>query len=359
MLAELFSPLWSGEIKVNPSPSTRNYRNKMEFSFMHQVAAKNEDGTLTFANAFGMKQAGRWDKALDLEECGIFSEKAGPLLKSVREWAHSSGEEFYDLRRHNGSLRHLLVREGKNTGEALVVLFSAKPLKDNAPFIKAVEAVYPDAGIFWALNAGVSDVAAAAELRHLQGPQFLRETLNVGGKTIEARISPRSFFQTNTNAAALIYSHARAYAQKLQPKVLYDLYGGAGMFSLACFDYAQKCICVECVPDSVSDGRANAALNHADIEFHVSATEDFLQYPPGDMAEAFCIADPPRAGMHPKAVAALLASPPPKLLYVSCNPKSLERDLKALGQRYRIEYIEGFDLFPHTPHVETVAALTL
>ncbi len=357
-LAELFSPFWQGAVKVNPSPSCRHYRNKMEFSFVHQVASKNEDGTLFFANTFGLKLAGRWDKALDLEECGIFSEKAAALFKAVREWAVASGEEFYDLRRHTGSLRQLLVREGKNTGDALVVLYTAKPLPDLKPFILAIEAAYPQAGIFWGLNDGLGDVALAKDLQHLQGPEFLRETLPLDGNNIEARISPRSFFQTNTNAAALIYSLARRYAEKLRPQVIYDLYGGAGMFSLACRDYAQKCVCVECVPDSVADGKANAGLNGAEIEFHVATTEDFLKSPPPDLSASLCIIDPPRCGLHPKALSALVKNPPANLLYVSCNPKALERDLKELIQSYKIEFIEGFDLFPHTPHVETVAALT-
>jgi len=357
-LAELFAPLYPGEITVSPSPQTKFYRNKMEFSFVHQVASKNEDGTLVFESAFGLKAAGRWDRAINLSQCGIFSEKAGALIESVRRWAAESGEEFYDLRKHTGSLRQLLVREGKNTGDFLAALYCAKPVKDEAGFIRSVTDVYPQASVLFGINDGLSDIAATNEFKLLSGPGVLSEKILLDGKTLSARISPRSFFQTNTNAATKLYQVARNMAEKLRPQTMFDVYGGAGLFSLACRDFAEKCVCVEISPDSIADGQANAQLNNADITFHTASAEVFLAAPPEEFKNSFCVIDPPRAGLHPKAVKGLLAAPPPQLLYISCNPKALAHDLKALAQNYRIDSIEGFDLFPHTDHVETVAALS-
>ncbi|MDD2773622.1 MAG: 23S rRNA (uracil(1939)-C(5))-methyltransferase RlmD [Elusimicrobiales bacterium] len=359
-LEELFAPFWKNPITVRPSPQTRFYRNKMEFSFARQVAKRNDDGSLEFETAFGLKSAGRWDRVVNLSECGIFSLRSGELIAAVRKWAHKSGEEFYDLRKRTGSLRQLLCREGKNTGEMMFALYCAKSLGDDRAFADTILKIHLNATVLCGINDGLSDVAHTREFRVLSGSGVMAEKISAGDKTISVKISPRSFFQTNTNAAAMLYTLARNMAREIRPPVIYDLYGGAGLFSIACSDFAQKCVCVESVADAVFDGRANAGANGAgNVEFHTVSAEEFLSAPRPELKEAFCIADPPRSGFHPKALAGLIENKPPRLLYISCNPESLARDLKALTQSYRIDFVEGFDLFPHTPHVETAAALSL
>lgn len=351
-------------VKVTPSPKTQYYRNKMEFSFSHQVA-RRLDGpppSLEFENRFGLKMKGRWDKAIDLQECFLMSPGVGPLLAEVRGWAAEEGLAYYDLRKHTGSLRHLMLREGKNTGRKMAVLFTTECDFEKDDFLEAVESVWPDATVLHAVNKQLSDVAITDELSILSGEGCIEERLCVKTpsvcKDIRFRISHKSFFQTNSYATALLYSRVAELVEGLAPEVLYDLYGGSGGFSFACGHAAKKCISVESVAEAVADGKVNAMLNGVEgVEFICSTVENYLQAAP-EMSSSLVLLDPPRAGLHPKALAAILKAAPPHILYVSCNPKSLARELQAFSQSYRMDLLEGFDLFPHTEHVEALALLT-
>lgn len=363
-MAGLFADLWQGEWYMTPSPETLRYRNKLELSFSHQVASKtgNPEQPFIFENRVGQKAKGRWDKAFDMKDCLLFDEKIGPLAESVRLWAQKNNYSYYDLRRHEGMLRHLLLRRGINTGEMLVTLFVREMPRDTAGFVAAVTAVYPDATVCIGVNAALSDVASAPEIIALKGSGRITEKLTIGGYgepvTMTVSISPRSFLQTNTKATELLYGRIRSLAAALSPSVIFDLYGGAGTISMACAGLAKKYVCVESVPDAVADGKANAARNgNAAIEFVCSKMEDYIggmEFPP----DGLVILDPPRCGLHPKVTKRLLEQKPRHILYISCGPANLARDLKALVQSYRIDGIEGFDLFPHTEHFEVVARLS-
>ncbi|HOX23451.1 MAG TPA: 23S rRNA (uracil(1939)-C(5))-methyltransferase RlmD, partial [Elusimicrobiales bacterium] len=358
--------LWDAPVEVRPSPDIFAYRNKMEFGFSHQVRAKNEDGSYLFEDCLGMKSKGRWDKAVDLQECRLCEDSAASLLAAVRVWAADNSLAYYDLRRHTGFLRHLVLRRGVGTGRHLVALLTAPGELPAESFVQAVRGVYSDAGVLWGVNHSVSDVAASPELKILAGPEFITEKIaqsaagGLGALETEFKITLRAFFQTNTRAASLLYAHVRGQAFRGGCSVCFDLYGGSGAISLMLRDVADKCVCVETVADAVEDGRVNAAANGAgNIEFVNAKVEDYLPQAVAALPDACVVLDPPRAGLHARAIGALLESRPQSIIYVSCNPDALARDLKALAQSYKIDSIVGFDLFPHTVHVESVAVLQL
>jgi 23S rRNA (uracil1939-C5)-methyltransferase len=355
-----------GKISVFPSPEIFFYRNKMEFGFSHQVKRSENRVPLEFEDKFGLKEKGRWDKALDLTECRIFSPSAPELFSSVRNWAQKNELAYYDLRKHTGFLRHLLVREGKNTGEKMVVLFTAEGDLDNDGFLQTLEKSYNPTTVLWAKNISVSDVAKSNSMKVLKGEGFIydRLVLSVGKdkpqKEITFKISPQSFFQTNTKATQSLYSRVREIASQSSADILYDLYGGSGGFSMTCHDLFEKCICADISKEAIEDGKTNAKLNAIDsIEFLAEKIEDFMPETLENPAKTLLILDPPRSGLHPKALKRVLSALPAEIIYVSCNPTALSRDLKALSQSYKIDSVEGFDLFPHTRHVETVVKLTL
>ena len=174
------------------------------------------------------------------------------------------------------------------------------------------------------------------------------------------KLSAQSFFQTNTKTAQKMYSRVRGLVKQIAPKIIYDLYGGAGSFSLSCADLCQKSICVESVAPAIYNGLENAKLNGVEnVQFFCSRVEDFVKQHTIEKKDALIILDPPRGGMHPKAVKAVAGSSVKNVLYISCNPVALAAELKTLTQAYQITGVEAFDFFPHSQHIETLVQLKL
>lgn len=373
-LQETLKDFWTEEIPVTVTDEPKNFRNKVELGFCHQVKWRddydkkdpaNKTRPLEFEQALGFKLKGRWDRAVDIEECALFNEKLVPLLSALRVWAENEHLAYYDQRKHTGVLRHLMVREGKNTGETIVVLFVTDDFNERT-FVSAVESVLPDANIMAAVNNGLADTAAPESLRVLKGKDHIFEKIVLSdetGKTVREvtfKLSPQSFFQTNTKTAQKMYSRVRRVVRQIAPKRLYDLYGGAGSFSLSCADLCEKSICVESVAPAIYNGIENAKLNGvSNVQFFCAKVEDFVKEQPIERKDALIILDPPRGGMHPKAAKAVAESGVENILYISCNPVTLANDLKILTRHYEIVNVEAFDFFPHSEHIETFVQLKL
>jgi len=373
-LQETLKDFWTEEIPVTVTDEPKNFRNKVELGFCHQVKWRadydkkdpaNKTRPLEFEQALGFKLKGRWDRAVDIEECALFNEKLVPLLSALRAWAENEHLAYYDQRKHTGVLRHLMVREGKNTGETIVVLFVTDDFNERT-FVAAVESVLPDANIMAAVNNGLADTAAPESLRVLKGKDHIFEKIVLSdetGKTVREvtfKLSPQSFFQTNTKTAQKMYSRVRRVVRQLAPKRLYDLYGGAGSFSLSCADLCEKSVCVESVAPAIYNGIENAKLNGvSNVQFFCAKVEDFVKEQPIERKDALIILDPPRGGMHPKAAKAVAESGVENVLYISCNPVTLANDLKILTRHYEILNVEAFDFFPHSEHIETFVQLKL
>lgn len=373
-LQETLKDFWTHEIPVTITDNPVYFRNKVELGFCHQVKwredykkndPENKTRPLEFEQTLGFKLKGRWDRAVDITECLLFNEKLIPLVQSLRAWAQAENLSYYDQRKHTGVLRHLLVREGKNTGEEMVVLFVTDEFNEKT-FIAAVESVLPNAGIMAAVNTGLSDTAAPESLRVLKGKDHIFEKIilaDTDGNTereVLFKLSAQSFFQTNTKTAQKMYARVRNVVKQIAPKRIYDLYGGAGSFSLCCADLCEKSICVESVAPAVYNGIENAKINKADnVQFFCARVEDFVRTQPLEKKDALIILDPPRSGMHPRAAKAVAESGVNRVLYISCNPVTLANDLKILTPFYEITDVEAFDFFPHSEHIETFVQLKL
>ncbi|MDD6152667.1 MAG: 23S rRNA (uracil(1939)-C(5))-methyltransferase RlmD [Elusimicrobia bacterium] len=373
-LQEILQDFWTEEIPVTVTDEPKNFRNKVELGFCHQVKWRddydkkdpaNKTRPLEFEQTLGFKLKGRWDRAVDIEECALFNEKLVPLLTALRAWAKQENLEYYDQRKHTGVLRHLMLREGKNTGEEIVVLFVTDDFNEKT-FVEAVESVLPNANIMAAVNNGLADMAAPESLRVLKGKDHIFEKIMLtdeSGKTVREvtfKLSPQSFFQTNTKTAQKMYSRVRGIVKQIAPKRIYDLYGGAGSFSLSCADLCEKSVCVESVAPAIYNGIENAKLNGvSNVQFFCARVEDFVKEQPIERKDALIILDPPRGGMHPRAAKAVAESGVENVLYISCNPVTLANDLKILTQHYEILHAEAFDFFPHSDHIETFVQLKL
>ena len=373
-LQEILKDFWTADIPVTITDDPLYFRNKVELGFCHQVKWRadynkkdpaNKTRPLEFEQALGFKYKGRWDRAVEITECLLFNEKLPALLAAVRAWASAENLAYYDARKHTGVLRHLMLRQGKNTGEEIVVLFVTDDFNEKT-FVAAVESVLPNANIMAAVNNGLADTAEPESLRVLKGKDHIFEKIfltDETGKTereVIFKLSPQSFFQTNTKTAQKMYSRVRALVKQLAPKKIYDLYGGAGSFSLSCADLCEKSICVESVAPAIYNGIENAKLNGVtNVQFFCSRVEDFVRQQPIEKKDALIILDPPRGGMHPRACKAVAESGVENVLYISCNPVTLATDLKTLTQHYKILHVEAFDFFPHSEHIETFVQLKL
>lgn len=340
-------------LSVLPSPAIWNYRNKMEFSF-GDVYPPVPGQWLHL----GMKPKGRWYHILDLEECRLPSPEAAPLLAAVRAWAEREKVPPYNSHKKEGQLRHLVLREAKNRPERMVLLVTTTGEIPKESFVAAVKSVYPASTILLGRNAKVSDTAVSDSMETLTGPGHVTETLDFGDGSVDYRISPQSFFQTNTLGAQALYSLLRSWTRELKAELMLDLYCGGGGIALSLAGACRKVVGVESNLAAVADAKANAALNGlTNCDFY-GATVEFLLPSLLDMGPQAAVVDPPRAGLHAAAVKALLDASPSVLFYVSCNPEALGRDMALLAPRYSVDRLVAVDLFPHTDHVETVAWLT-
>ena len=373
-LKEILKDFWSADIPATKTDHPVFFRNKVELGFCRQPiwkepfdkkAKRDKTVPLEFEQTLGFKLKGRWDRAVDIEECYLFDEHLIPLLQAVRTWAKAENLEYYDHRKHTGVLRHIMLRVGKNTGEAIVVLFVTDDIPEKT-FVQAVESVWPEANIMVAVNTGLADTAAPESLRVLKGKDYISEKIILSSpdgkqeREVTFKLSPQSFFQTNTLSAQKMYSRVRALVKEISPKVIYDLYGGAGSLSLSCADLCEKSLCVESVAPAIHNGIENAKINDVkNVQFFCAKVEDFVKQQPLERKDVLIILDPPRSGMHPKAAKAVAESGVKNILYISCNPVTLAADLKILTQYYDVKDVEAFDFFPHTDHIETLVQLKL
>lgn len=364
-LRDLFAAHWNSPIQVTASPVLWHYRNKVDPVFSRKQYDAPPPKDFHRETVLGFKRKGRWFWTLDIQECRIGPAELPALLQAVRTWQRASGLEAFDPRTGAGELQALLVREAKRTGERMVALITRDVPFDAAPFVEAVREAFHPSSIFRGIYQGTADVATAERLELLYGAPAITERLEVPGETetraISFRISPFSFFQTNTLAAERLYGIIRAWAKETAAATLYDLYGGMGGIAFACADLVPQVYSVENVPAASEDGRFNARQNGIDnVTFITEKVKNYLKariadggFGPG----AAAVVDPPREGLTPKALRRLVELAPEHVLYVSCNPKILARELDTLTERYRLESLCAVDLFPHTRHVEAVAAL--
>jgi 23S rRNA (uracil1939-C5)-methyltransferase len=329
------------------APEPYGYRNKMEFTIA-------EPGPV-----LGLHAAERYDVVLDIERCLLQSDTMNALLDEFRREVRSRGLSVWDPQSERGLLRFLTVREGRGTGQAMVnIVASAPDIEALAPVAERLRARVPATiGVLLNVNDRKASVAVGSEEHLLLGRDHLTELLD----GVAFQVSANSFFQTNTVQAERLFAIvAEACALDGRDTVL-DLYSGTGAISLLLARRAARVYGIEVSAAAVGDAIRNAQANGIDnCTFMTGEVRHVL---PGLTSEgvraSVVVADPPRAGFHPKALAALGTLAPARIVYVSCNPATLARDVGDLARRgYRLEWVQPVDMFPQTPHIEAVARLS-
>ena len=351
-LSGLLSPLGAPAPVVHASPQTLYYRNKMEFSFGTSAEAPLH---------LGLKARKSYSRVLDLEECLLLSPETPGLLDAVRRWASRQGLRPYDARDHSGILRHLIVREAKNvpgTPDRMVGLVASPGEIEAASFADAVAESCPASSVWIGRNSKPSDTAIADSILPVTGVPSIVERLRVADRELSFKLSPYSFFQTNTKAAEILYNLIAGWSGASGAKSALDAYAGSGGITLSIAGTVAKVSALEINPEAVADGRENASQNGVgNVRFYEGPSEILLAALL-DTRPDLVVVDPPRAGLMPRALKALLAAPPPHLFYVSCNPATLSRDVASLSLRFRPERLALVDMFPHTEHLESLLWLS-
>ena len=334
---------------ITGSPMTEHYRNKMEFSFGDEV----KDGEL----ALGLHKRNSTYDIVTVEGCRIINDDFSKILRATLDYFKDKDIPYLHKITHEGYLRHLLVRRAQKTGEILVDLVTTTQMDVMLDAWKdallALELEGKIAGILHTYNDSLADVVKNDKTDILYGRDYIEEEL-LG---LHFKISPFSFFQTNSLGAEVLYSKARDYIGTTKDKIVFDLYSGTGTIAQILAPVAKKVVGVEIIEEAVVAARQNAEFNGlSNCEFiaddvlkaldNINETPDLIML------------DPPRDGIHPKALEKIIDYGVNNIVYISCKPTSLARDLEMLQARgYKVEKACCVDMFPNTVHIETIVAL--
>ena len=340
------------DFTVQNSPCIEGYRNKMEYSF----GDDGIDGNLSL----GMRKMNSFYEVVTSKDCNIVDKDYQKIVNGTLNYFKSKGTKFYHKKTQQGTLRHLVVRKGHFTNEIFINLVTANKtdssfhIGDWIDVLLNLELESKIVGITHSVNYSVGDVVQADEFYVLYGYDFFTDKLF----DLKFKISAFSFFQTNSAGAEKLYSIVKDFPGNIQDKTIFDLYCGTGTIAQVLSRNAKKVIGVEIVEEAIIKARENAKLNNIEnCEFIVGDVLKVVEEI--DEKPEIIVVDPPRNGIHQKALEKIIAFGAEKIIYISCKPTSLTRDLKILFEHgYKMEKITSLDMFPRTYHVETVALLS-
>ncbi len=323
-----------------------NYRNKMEFSF-HRIG----DGAFTL----GLHRRGHFDDIFDLEYCHLQTELANGLVNWVRNFVKREQIPVYDVKNHTGYMRFLVIRQAKRTPQLMVNLVTNYgDFPNQERLVTELTAAFPYVTtIVHNQNGRRSNIAVGETEKILYGCGYIEERMF----DCTFRIRANSFFQTNSIQTEALYRSAFNMLNPGNDDRVLDLYCGTGSIGILLSRFVNEVTGVEVVTDAVATAYENAERNYVlNVSFHEGTVRDFLkQRKSTDPGFSIVIVDPPRAGIHPKALRRIIQLHPEKLLYISCNPATFARDAKELvANGYHLPEVEPVDMFPHTRHIELV-----
>ena len=345
---------------------TQGYRNKVEYTFATEKFIPFEEFKAMKAagleptksiGAGGFHARGFFEKVVEIDTCYLQSEPTNEIRKTAVQFAIENEMPFYNIKQHQGWLRNMFIRN-TTKGEWMVnVILGYDGGEKREALLNLFLKKFPQiTTLLYTINEKRNDSMQDLIPQVYYGTGYITEAL----ENFDFKISPKSFFQTNSKQAESLYQVTRSFAELTGKEVVYDLYCGTGSIGIFCSKEAKKIIGVEVVADAIEDAKENASINN------LSHTAFFA----GDVIDicndAFfdthgkpdvIITDPPRAGMHDKLVKKLLEIQAPLIVYVSCNPATQARDLSLLGEKYTVTKIQPVDMFPHTLHIENVVQL--
>jgi len=343
------------------SSKTEFYRNKLEFTFSdkrwrtyEEIAEGKEFDTM---NAVGFHIPGQFDKVLDIQKCWLQDDISNRIRNEVRHYALEHNLTFFNLRNQEGFLRTLLIRTS-STGELMIimVLFHDDVEVRNA-LLQHIADKFPEiTSLLYIINSKANDTITDQEVLVFKGNECIYEEM----EGLKFKIGPKSFYQTNSEQAYVLYKVTRDFAGLTGNELVYDLYTGTGTIANFIAHQAKQVIGIEYVPEAIEDALINSKINNIDNTLFYSGdmknilnTSFINEHGNPDVI----ITDPPRAGMHEDVINAILFANPKRIVYVSCNPATQARDLNLLDGNYKVTAIQPVDMFPHTHHVENVVLL--
>lgn len=350
---------------IIPSEKIYYYRNKMEFSFAdkrwlwpHEIEEKDEIKDQNFA--LGLHIPRMFDKVLDINECYLQSEESTRILNFTRDFFKPKETTIYSTKTHEGYLRNLVIKQSHHTNDLMVNLVTSK--LDEQLFGKYAEELREFEPKITTIVNNVNEKKAQVAIGDFEQVFYGNGVIFDKIGRFLFRISPNSFFQTNSIQAENLYNTALDFAEFSGDETVYDLYSGAGTISIFVSPHVKEVFAFESVEDAVKDAHTNVELNKI-TNVHFETADLNKSFIPVIKAKSISkpdvvIADPPRAGMNPKTVNDLIELSPRKIVYVSCNPATQARDIKLLAEAgYKLIKIRPVDMFPHTYHIENVALL--
>lgn len=347
-------------LPILPSPEVYHYRNKLEYTFsaFRWLTAEEigDQSEVVNREALGFHIPGMFDKVLDIETCHLQPEPTNAIRNGLREYAKSKGYSFYNVRKFEGDLRNVIVRNAGN--DVMVIMVFGV---DDALIVDDIMNYLSDTfsaitSLYYVINLKHNDTISDLEPVLFKGEPFITGEM----ENLKFRIGPLSFYQTNARQAEEMYRLTREFAALTGKETVYDLYTGTGTIANFVAKNAQRVIGIEYVEAAVEDARLNSSLNKiANTTFYSGdmakvLTSDFIQR---NGRPDVLITDPPRAGMHEKVVVSILEAAPDRIVYVSCNPATQARDIALMAEAYTIVKTQPVDMFPHTHHVENITLL--
>lgn len=343
------------------APETTFYRNKLEFTFSNKrwLTEKEISSNKEFKNmnSLGFHIPGLFDKVLDINKCWLQGSLSNDIRNAVREYCNDNDYSFFDIRKQEGMMRTLMIRN-TSIGElmVIVVFFEDDEDKRNS-LMEFIANKFPEiTALLYVINQKGNDTITDQEVITYKGNDAIYEEM----EGLKFKIGPKSFYQTNSEQAYHLYEVAREFAQLSGNELVYDLYTGTGTIANFVAKDAKKVIGIEYVEEAIEDAKVNSANNNIDNTlFYAGDMKDILnqEFINEHGQPDVIITDPPRAGMQDDVINTILFAEPQRIVYVSCNPATQARDINLLDTKYRVAKIQPVDMFPHTHHVENVVLL--
>jgi 23S rRNA (uracil1939-C5)-methyltransferase len=344
---------------ILPAKETLYYRNKLEFTFSDKRWLDNDEMAgekiVEQPCGLGFHIPGMFDKVLDIDTCYLQPNPSNDIRLAVKQYALTHQQPFFNLREQTGFLRTLIIRNSVSSGEVMViVVFAHDDEKQRTGLLQHLQQQVPDiTSLFYVINSKRNDTIHDLDVHLFSGRSYMEEQL----EDLSFKISPKSFFQTNSKQALRLYRVIRDFAGLTGKEMVYDLYTGTGSIALFLARQAAQVVGVEMTEDAITDAEQNAARNRIfNTKFYAGDMKDLFkpEFITANGRPDVIVLDPPRAGIHPDVAGNILDSGVQRLVYVSCNPATQARDLAWLSSRYHITCVQPVDMFPHTHHVENI-----
>lgn len=342
------------------APSPYHYRNKLEFTFSAKgwlTIEQINSGANFERKALGFHVPGRFDGVMQIENCHLQDALGNSIRNFIDKFAREREWTYYDMSAHTGLLRNLILRNNIEGHWMATVSFGENDPEKIFSLMDAVSAEFPQiSSLNYVVNTKMNDTLYDQDIINYKGEAYILEKLG----SLQFKIGPKSFFQTNSRQAEKLYDIALTMADIQKNDIVYDLYTGTGTIALYMAEKSKKVVGIETVAEAIEDAHFNAHLNKiSNVTFLAAQVENILDsdFISNHGVPDVVMTDPPRAGMHPKVVSVLLEALPKKIVYVSCNPATQARDLHLLQEKYIITEVQPVDMFPHTHHIENVVSL--